>query len=67
VGSEVARFISVRYDGDSAVGKSVAARFGVHGFPSVVIVDSSGRKLDEFSGFRPADQFIMRLRQTPTR
>jgi thioredoxin-related protein len=67
VGSEIARFISVRYDGDSAIGKSVAAKFGVRGFPSVVIVDGSGRKLDEFAGFRPADQFIMRLRANAPR
>jgi thioredoxin-like negative regulator of GroEL len=67
VGSEVARFVSVRYDGDSPVGKSVAQRFGVRGFPSVVIVDGSGRKLDEFSGFREAPQFIQRLRASAPR
>ncbi len=67
MGSEVQRFIGVRYDGDSPVGKSVARQFGVRGFPSVVIVDGSGRKLDEFSGYRKADQFIMRLRASTQR
>ena len=62
MGSEVARFVSVRYDGDSQIGGAVAKQFGVRGYPSVVIVDGNGRKLDEFAGYRKADQFIMRLR-----
>lgn len=67
MGSEVARFVSVRYDGDSPVGKSVAQQFGVRGYPSVVVVDGNGRKIDEFSGYREPEQFILRLRSSARR
>ncbi len=59
--------MNVRYDGDSAVGKAVAQQFGVRGYPSVVVVDGTGRKLDEFAGYRSADQFIQRLQVTSRR
>ena len=67
MGSTVARFVNVRYDGDSAIGKSVAQQFGVRGYPSVVVVDGNGRKLDEFAGYRNADQFIQRLQASAPR
>ena len=63
VGSELQRFTAVRYDADRGEGKAVAQRFGVRGFPGFVVLDGSGRKIDEFAGFRTADQFLLRLRQ----
>ena len=58
----MARFISVRYDGDSPTGKAVAQQFGVRGYPSMVIVNGNGQKIDEFAGYRTASQLINRLR-----
>ena len=64
VGSELRRFIAVRYDADRGEGKRVAESYGVRGYPNFYVVDGRGQVLDEFAGFRDADSFIRRLRQT---
>ena len=58
----MSKFIAVRYDGDGAVGKSVASRYGVDAFPAFVIIDRNGKTVDEFAGFRPASDIINHLR-----
>ncbi len=62
MGQELQRFVAVRYDADRGEGKAVAQRFGVNGYPGFVVVDGNGRKIDEFAGFRDANQFLRRLK-----
>ena len=62
VGGEVARFVAVRYDGDAPTGDAIARQFGVRGYPTLLLVDGNGRKLDELVGFHSPDQLIGRLR-----
>jgi thioredoxin-related protein len=62
VESEIQRYVAVRYDGDRGEGAALGQRFGVDGYPTFVMVDAQGRKIDEFSGYRGPDELIARLR-----
>jgi protein disulfide-isomerase len=58
VASRIGRFPSSRYDPDTPAGRDVAQRFGVNGFPTMVLVDGSGNEVDRIVGFRPADELL---------
>lgn len=62
VGSELQRFVAVRYDADQAVGRDLSQRYGVNGFPGFVVIDAGGNVISEFAGYRSADEFIAQLR-----
>ena len=61
VGGEMNNFVAVRYDADRGEGKAVAQRYGVDAYPTFVILDRNGSKIDEFAAYRPPDQMIQRL------
>ena len=62
VGGEVARYVAVRYDGDAPTGDALARQYGVRGYPTFVVLDGDGRKLDEFAGFRSPTELVQRMR-----
>ena len=65
VQAEMAAFYNVRLDPDRAGNKALLSRYGVHGFPSVVFVDSSGeRRKGDISGYSEPVNFASRLRQS---
>ncbi|HET6383936.1 MAG TPA: hypothetical protein VFJ58_11135 [Armatimonadota bacterium] len=56
----VEQFVPVRLNAEKG-GASEAKQFAVSGYPTIVFVDSSGRKVDTIVGFEPAPQFTADL------
>jgi thiol-disulfide isomerase/thioredoxin len=44
-------FVLVRYDAERGPGKDAAARYDVHTFPTLIVVDAEGRELARQDGF----------------
>ena len=42
-------------------GRSLQQRFGVSGFPTVLILNSNGRELDRIQGYVPASRFLIMM------
>ena len=53
------KFVFIRLFQDTdRQGARLASRFGVEGFPTLIILDSSGREVDRILGFRRAKELI---------
>jgi len=50
-------FVRVFQDTDPQ-GNRIARRFRVEGFPTLLLLDSSGREVDRLLGFRSADELM---------
>lgn len=61
VGRHMAGYVNVAYGADGGVGRQLADRYGVRGFPTLVKVDGSGRQAGVFEGFDPPTAFIQRI------
>lgn len=44
-------------------GNSLARKFGVRGYPTILILDSSGHEVDRIMGFRSAPDLIEELEE----
>ena len=62
VGSEMSRFWNVRCDPDDPAGRTLALKYGVNGFPTLVFVDAAGNKKKELAGCAAPADFISRVR-----
>jgi len=51
-------FVAVEYDVDSALGRSLAQRYGARGYPTMVIVDASGEVQKTIVGAREPRTFL---------
>lgn len=61
VGRHMAGYVNVEYGADAGVGRDLAQRYGVKGFPTLVRIDSSGKTVGFYEGFdQPAD-FVRRI------
>jgi len=49
--------INVHIDAEKGEGPDLAKRYGVHGFPSLVIVDAQGDEIDRIVGYLPPAEF----------
>jgi thioredoxin-related protein len=54
-------FVRVFQDTDPQ-GDRLASRYRVEGFPTLILLDSSGHELDRFLGFRPAEDLIIDIK-----
>jgi len=61
VQAELSNFTAMRLDPDGA-GRALATRYGVHGFPTVVILDANGNAKKTMVGFEEPPSFIAGLR-----
>lgn len=61
VGQHMAGYVNVQYDGESAVGRPLAQRYGVRGFPAMVRIDASGTMQGHFEGFDVPADFVRRI------
>jgi len=51
-------FIAVKINPErSATGKKLAKEFGVRGYPNIIFLDATGKKLHQQPGYRPAPAF----------
>lgn len=60
--AESQNFIPVRVDGDKR--EDLTQRYHVDGFPTTVIVDSSGQRVDSLDGYAPAEDFVRWMRSS---
>lgn len=61
VGAHMAGFVNVAYNADGGVGRELATRYGVLGFPTLVRVDASGTKQGFYEGFDRPAEFVARI------
>src|SRR4051794_14789147 len=50
--------INVHINAEQGEGPELNKRFNVHGFPTLLVIDSSGEEIDRFVGYRPPETFI---------
>jgi thiol:disulfide interchange protein len=57
-------FVSLKINPEkSAQGAKLAKDFGTRGFPHIVFLDATGKKISEIGGYLPADKFLKQLEQ----
>jgi thiol:disulfide interchange protein len=61
VAQHLAAFTFVRYDAEGPVGRGLAQRYGVVGYPTLVRVDGTGAKVAEYEGYNPPAEFVARI------
>jgi thiol-disulfide isomerase/thioredoxin len=62
VQQEMRRYYNVRVDPDSPGGRALASRYGISGFPTVLILDAQGGKAGTLAGYREPLDMCSRLR-----
>ena len=53
------RFVCIRVDAEAR--RDLASKYRVHGYPTAVILDSSGRELQRIVGYKPAKDYAAAL------
>jgi thioredoxin-related protein len=61
VGRHMAGYVNVEYGADAGVGKALAARYGVTGFPTLVRIDERGNAVGIFEGYDAPADFVRRI------
>ena len=63
VGDKVAKdFVAVKLNPEkSPKGATLAKQFGTTGYPHIVFVDATGKKVSEINGYLPPGEFLKRL------
>lgn len=57
------RFEAVHYDADREPGRSLAQRYGVRGYPTLVVLESNGTVRDTWAGYSEPEIYAGILRQ----
>lgn len=55
-------FVSIKINAEKGEGKTLAEKYGVSGFPTLLLVDPKGEEVDRIVGYRPPDKFIATLK-----
>jgi thioredoxin-like negative regulator of GroEL len=63
VAAAMAGFLAVHIDAEKGEGPTLAARYGAHGFPTMVVVDDAGEEVDRIVGYLPPDKFVPEIRR----
>jgi thioredoxin-like negative regulator of GroEL len=64
VGAAAAKYINRKVDAEKGEGISLARRYDVNSYPTMVLTDATGKELNRLSGFRPAAEFARFLDDT---
>ena len=56
------KFVTVKLDVGVSAAEKVAIQYKVEGTPTLMFLDSSGKKVHEVSGFYPPDDFIKEMK-----
>jgi len=51
-------FINVELDGEKGEGRTLAAKYGVRGYPSLFFIDKNGDVITHSSGYRSANELV---------
>ncbi len=66
VAREAARFVSRKVDAEKGEGITLASRYKVNAYPTMVVIDPAGNEMAREVGFRPAERFRRFLEDTRT-
>ena len=55
-------FVSIKINAVKGEGKALTEKYGVRGFPTLLLVDPKGEEVDRIVGYRPPDKFIAALK-----
>lgn len=61
VQAELARMVSVSIDAESKAGAPVAQRYHVSGYPTLLVVDATGKEIGRIAGFLEPAPFLAKL------
>ena len=64
VAKAAAKFVNRKVDAEKGEGIELAKRYGITAYPTMVIVDATGKEVNREQGFRPAVQFARFLDDT---
>lgn len=56
-------FVNVHENAGTEEGKPIAKRYGVNGYPTLVVVDAKGDEIDRIVGYLPPDKFMPEVRR----
>ncbi len=59
--AEMEKLIPLSIDAESPAGAPLAKRYGVKGFPTILVVDPTGREVGRITGFLPPKPFAEQL------
>lgn len=57
VGEVMKGFVNVTLDAEKGEGPELAKRFGIDGYPVMVVVDAAGEEVDRIVGYLPPEEF----------
>ncbi|MEP7027978.1 MAG: thioredoxin domain-containing protein [Candidatus Eisenbacteria bacterium] len=57
VARTAAHFVNRKVDAEKGEGVALARRYGIQAYPTLVIVDATGKEVARETGYRPADRF----------
>jgi thiol:disulfide interchange protein len=57
-----ARMIAIKIDAEKGEGIDIAKKYGVNGYPTILLVHASGEEIDRILGFVPAEPFLITIR-----
>jgi thioredoxin-related protein len=52
------KFITLKMNTDTKAGSDLAKKYGVEAIPTLLFMNASGKRLHEFVGFKPPEDFI---------
>jgi len=61
VAAHVAGYTNVAYNADGGVGRELATKYGITGFPTIVRIDASGNRTGFNEGYDPPAGFLQRI------
>lgn len=63
VGEVMKGFVNVTLDAEQGEGPDLVKRYGVRGFPTMLVVDAAGEEVDRIVGYLPPDEFAEEARR----
>lgn len=63
VGEAMTAFVNVHVDAEKGEGVSLAKKYGVTGFPTLVVVDAAGDEVDRIVGYLKPEPFVKEVKR----
>jgi tetratricopeptide (TPR) repeat protein len=64
VAVSAARFVNRKYDAEKGEGLTLARKYAVTAYPTLLVVDAEGKEVNREMGYRPPDRFVRFLEDT---
>ncbi len=63
VKSAASRYTAAQYDAERGEGKGLADKYGVRGFPALILIDGNGHKVDGWGGYNEPATYAAIIQQ----